>query len=87
LLGAHEDNPEAWLRAGEALERIWLEITRHGYAASPFTQVIEVAQTNATLRSELQLAFYPHLLLRVGRAPRTPQTRRRRLVDLLTETG
>ncbi|HZY75492.1 MAG TPA: hypothetical protein VFE40_04170 [Jatrophihabitantaceae bacterium] len=86
LLGAREDDPESWLRAGEALERVWLEITRHGYAASPFTQVIEVQQTNALLRSELQLTMHPHLLLRVGRAPRTPETRRRRLVDVLTET-
>jgi hypothetical protein len=30
--------------------------------------------------------MHPHLLLRVGRAPRTPETRRRRLVDVLTET-
>jgi hypothetical protein len=86
LLGAREDDPESWLRAGEALERVWLEVTRHGYAASPFTQVIEVQQTNALLRSELQLTMHPHLLLRVGRAPRTPETRRRRLVDVLTET-
>jgi len=85
LLGAREDDPESWLRAGEALERVWLEVTRHGYAASPFTQVIEVPQTNALLRSELQLVMHPHLLLRVGRAPRTPETRRRRLVDVLTE--
>jgi hypothetical protein len=85
LLGAREDDAESWLRAGEALERVWLEITRHGYAASPFTQVIEVQQTNALLRNELQLTMHPHLLLRVGRAPRTPETRRRRLVDVLAE--
>ena len=25
LLGTHDENPRAWLRAGEALERLWLE--------------------------------------------------------------
>ena len=85
LLGAREDDAESWLRAGEALERVWLELTRHGYAASPFTQVIEVPQTNALLRSEMRLRMHPHLVLRIGRAPRTPESRRRRLVDVLSE--
>lgn len=86
LLGALEDNPAAWLRAGEGLERVLLEIARRAYAASPFTQVIEVARTNAMLRHELQLNMYPHVLLRVGRAPETPATRRRKLVDVLSES-
>ncbi len=85
LVGSLEDNRMAWLRAGEALERMLLEIARRGYAASPFTQVIEVARTNELLRQELQLRMYPHVLLRVGRAPATPATRRRRLVDVLAE--
>jgi nitroreductase len=85
LLGAHEDDPMAWLRAGEALERVLLEIADRGLAVSPLTQVVEVARTNALLRDELRLAMYPHVLLRVGYAPATPQTRRRRLVDVLVE--
>lgn len=87
LLGAREDNETSWLRAGEALERILLVIAQHGYAASPLTQVIEVAYTNALMRSELRLRMNPQVLLRVGQAPRTPETRRRRLVDVLTETN
>lgn len=86
LLGTRQDTPAAWLRAGEALERVLLEITRQGYAASPLTQVIEVAETNALLRRELDLAMHPHVLLRVGRAPTTPASRRRRLVDMLEES-
>ena len=87
LLGTEGDNPAAWLRAGEALERILLEITRQGFAASPLTQVIEVPSARAMLRSELGLTMSPHLLLRVGRAASTPATHRRRLVDVLTETS
>jgi hypothetical protein len=86
LLGTAQDTPNAWIRAGEALEHMLLEITRRGYVASPLTQLIEVGVTNAQLRQELQLTMYPHVLLRVGRAPATPATRRRRLVDMLGES-
>lgn len=86
LLGTQQDTPAAWLRAGEALEHVLLELTRRGYVASPLTQVIEVASTNARLREELQLTMYPHILLRVGRAPTTPAARRRRFVDMLEES-
>jgi hypothetical protein len=86
ILGAQEDVPAAWLRTGEALERILLEISLAGYAASPLTQAIEIARTNAMLREELRLAMHPHVLLRIGRAAATPATRRRRLVDVLAET-
>ncbi|MEP6600119.1 MAG: nitroreductase [Actinomycetota bacterium] len=85
LLGTTENNSMAWLRAGEALERMLLEVTRRGYAASPLTQVIEVALTNELLRYELRLRMNPHVLLRVGRAPAMLATRRRRLVDVITE--
>jgi hypothetical protein len=85
LLGTAGDSPADWLRAGEALERVLLEITRHGYAASPLTQVTEVPSARAQLRAELGLTGFPHVLIRVGRAPTTPTARRRRLVDVLTE--
>jgi hypothetical protein len=86
LLGTHADRPEAWLRAGEALERVLLEITRQGYAASPLTQIVEIPAIRARLRSELRLSMQPHILMRVGRAPKTPTSRRRRLEDVLVET-
>lgn len=85
LLCTAGDSAAEWLRAGEALERVLLEITRHGFVASPLTQVTEVPSTRARLRSELRLLGYPHILLRIGRAAVTPASRRRRLVDVLVE--
>ncbi len=85
LLGTVGDSRPDWLRAGEALERVLLEITRFGFVASPLTQVIEVPSARAALRRELRLRMNPHLLLRVGRAPTTPASRRRRLVDVMIE--
>ena len=85
LLGALDENRMAWLRTGEALERVLLEVADRRYAASPLTQVIEVGRTNELLRQELGLTMHPHVLLRIGRAPAATQTRRRRLVDVLSE--
>ncbi len=87
LLGTRHDSQLEWLRAGEALERVLLELTAAGFAASTLMQVIEVAETNAAVRSELGLTMAPQALLRVGRAAEVPATRRRRLVDVLSETA
>jgi hypothetical protein len=83
VLGTISDGPEAWIRAGEALERVWLEITRAGFVASLFTQVIEVGSIRAQLRDELRLTMYPHVVLRVGRAPVTAASPRRHLSEVL----
>jgi nitroreductase len=85
LLGTERDDPESWLRAGEALERMLLEIARHGFTASPLTQVVEVEATREQLREDLALGFAPHLLLRVGRATPTAGTPRRHLADVVVE--
>lgn len=85
VLGTAEDRPIDWLRTGEALEHILLAITEHGFVAGPLTQAVEVPLTRKSLQYELGLAMYPHLLLRIGRAPLTPASRRRRLVDVLVE--
>lgn len=84
LLCAAGDNPIAWLQVGQALERVLLEITRHGYAASPLTQAIEHPWTRETLQTELGLPLHPDIVLRVGRAPLTGSAPRRPLADLLS---
>lgn len=86
LLGSAADHPHDWLTTGQALERVWLEVTLAGYALCPLIQVVEVAGTRALLRSELGLAMHPQVLLSVGRAPATPMSRRRKLVEVIRET-
>lgn len=83
LICTSGDTPHDWLRAGEALERVLLEVTRHGYVASPLTQITEVPSTRAQLRIKLGLGGYPHVLLRIGRAAATPASRRRRLGEVI----
>lgn len=87
LLGTASDDLTGWLRAGEALEHVLLDVADRRMAASPMTQAIEVASTRQLLRQELGLTMFPHIVLRVGFAPLTMATRRRRLVEVLTETG
>ncbi len=83
LLATRADTPAAWERAGEALQRVWLELTRAGYVASLHSRVVETPYTRVRLRDELGLATHPHVLLRVGRAAPSAATRRRRLSELL----
>jgi len=85
LLAAREDSPRGWLRAGEALQRVWLEATRFDHVASLLTQVAEVTATRDQLRDRLNLLGYPVVLIRVGRAPETPATRRRPADAVITE--
>jgi hypothetical protein len=69
LLATARDDPTAWLRAGEALERLLLELTRRDWVAGPLSQALEVASTRERL-GRLTAPAYPQMLLRVGRAPR-----------------
>jgi hypothetical protein len=85
LLCCTRDQPADWLRAGEALERVWLEITREGYWASPLTQVVEVCGTHERLCAKLRLREHPQLLLRVGRAQQASRTPRRLPEDVIVE--
>jgi nitroreductase len=43
LLLTPGDDPAAWLRAGQALERVWLEATAAGLAVSLLTQPLELS--------------------------------------------
>lgn len=85
VLATEVDDVRGWLDAGEALERVLLEITDAGYAASIFSQVIEVSSTRAELRHELGIPGHPVMVIRVGRAVPTPGTQRRRVADVFSE--
>jgi hypothetical protein len=83
LLTALTDDPKAWLRAGEAMERVLLELTQNGWVASPVTQAVEVPLTRSQLREAFCWTAHPQILLRVGRAATVPGTPRRRLADVV----
>jgi nitroreductase len=81
VLATRTDEPLSWLRAGEALQRLLLELTALGWVAEPMTQAVEVPVTRTQLRSALTWDAHPQVLLRVGRATPTPRTPRRGRTD------
>lgn len=83
VVATDSDTPYAWLRAGEAMEHLLLELTRHEWVASPVTQALEVAVTREELRTELAGGCPPQMLLRVGRAAPTISVPRRRREDVV----
>jgi hypothetical protein len=87
VLGTSESTRLAWLRAGEALERILLEATRLDFVVSIASQIAEVPSTRNRLRKELGLDFHPLLLMRIGQAAPTPASKRRDLTTIISETA
>ena len=85
ILGSSQDTPLAWLRAGEALERLWLEATRLDHVISLFTQVVEVPDIREELRTQLGLECEPLVLIRVGQAAPNTATNRRELDQMIDE--
>lgn len=69
ILATAADEPAAWLRSGEALERLLLELTRRDWVAGPLSQALEVASTRDRL-ARLTAPAHPQMLLRIGRAAR-----------------
>jgi hypothetical protein len=72
LLATCSDDPLSWLRAGEALQHVLMEMTRIGWVASPIPQAIEVPLTRTRLRAALTWDAHPQMLFRISQAPPTP---------------
>jgi nitroreductase len=84
VLGTRTDDEAAWLRSGEALQRVLLEITRAGWGASPLTQSVEIPLTRMELRAGLTWDTWPQTVLRIGHAGPTSATPRRQRTDVVS---
>ncbi|AOJ76443.1 Acg family FMN-binding oxidoreductase [Burkholderia ubonensis] len=78
------DDRDAWLAAGQALERMLLVAARAGYTASYLNQPIETAALRKQLAHLFDLGGEPQLLLRVGRGPHAPHSPRRPLDEVIS---
>ncbi|MGY1679955.1 Acg family FMN-binding oxidoreductase [Geodermatophilus sp. SYSU D01176] len=83
LLATRADHPLGWLRCGEALQHVLLELTRRGWVASPLPQAIEVPLTRTQLRAALTWDAHPQMLLRIGHAEDLVAAPRRRRGDVV----
>lgn len=84
VLGTDEDSPEAWVRSGQAMQRVLLAAQSEGLSVSHLNQPVEVD----TLRSQVAMIAgreggYPQLILRVGYGTAVGPTPRRDLRQVL----
>lgn len=77
------DDRQAWLAAGQALQRILLTASAAGLDASFLNQPIEVAALRMQLQEIIGGAAYPQILLRIGKSDKQPHTARRPVEDVL----
>lgn len=73
VLGTEENDPLAWLEAGEALARVLLRARRDGVWASFLNQPIEVPDLRPQLRQLMGRGGNPQLLLRLGFSDHEPR--------------
>lgn len=85
LFSTLDDSRESWVRAGEAYERVALDLATRQLSAVPYTQVIENALTRQMLTELSPQTGIPQLMAQIGRAAPTPMSRRRLLVDMLDQ--
>jgi nitroreductase len=71
-----------WLRAGQAMERVWLTATLRGVAAAPLTQPLETADA-WLVRDPRSSIGHSQMILRIGYGLPVPHALRRPVSDVL----
>jgi len=84
LVTAADDDQPASRQAREALQRLWLELTRLSLAAGPTAQPRQAPQTRDDIRIELVGGAVPQMLLWIGGTERTGDTPRRARAEVVT---
>lgn len=91
ILYGSNDDPRAWIEAGEAFSGLWLTATELSVAVLPLSAAVETAAQRHALRRILGGVGYPYLAMRLGVAdpdqasvPRTPRLAPSETVDVIT---
>jgi len=87
VLTTPDDSVQAWLLAGQALQRALLVGCRHGLQASYLNQPIQVASLRARLQSLLGTIDAPQLLIRWGNPTAEIPPAPRRPLEAVLETA
>lgn len=84
VLGTDGDLPGDWLRAGMAMQRLWLTATAAGLGASPMTQALDHPAPRAMVARLIgEQSGHPQILLRLGYCLVASVTGRRPLADII----
>ncbi|WKX69021.1 nitroreductase family protein [Streptomyces sp. XD-27] len=83
LLGTTHDEPEDWLRAGQAMERVLLLATLKGLATSLTSHALEWPDLRWSVRDPRSVMAYVQMVLRLGFGPHGLPTPRRPPGDVL----
>lgn len=76
------DSPAAWVRAGQALERVLLTATVRGLSSTPMTQPLEIPELRRLLTDDTG-GLAPQAVLRLGYGPACAPSPRRALDEML----
>ena len=90
ILAGDSDEPDGWLRGGEALSAVLLTAVHEGLSASPVIDVAEITGTRMLLEQLLGGTGYPYLALRFGVGDPTtavPATPRRPAAEVIEPAG
>ncbi|MBC9715917.1 nitroreductase family protein [Streptomyces sp. TRM66268-LWL] len=83
LINTPQDTPRDWLLAGQALQRVLLYAAAHQVAAGFHTQPLEIPYLRGEVRELVASGQVPQMILRLGSAPWTLRTPRRRVGQVL----
>lgn len=83
LLQTSADNPVAWLRAGQALQRILLLASSCGVAAAMHSQPLELPELRDFIRVQFCGPAWPQLILRFGATTQNEVSVRRPAEEVL----
>jgi hypothetical protein len=84
VLSTDGDSRPDWVRAGQALERVWLTAVARGLAIAPMSQPLEIPRLRLEVTGS-DPARRAQVLLLVGYAPPTTATPRRDVSDVLVD--
>jgi hypothetical protein len=86
VLSTMTDQRADWVRAGMALERALLVLTRAGVSASFMNQPVELPDLRWLLRSPLTGLGQTQMVLRIGYGPSVPPAPRRALTEVVVRS-
>lgn len=84
-LTTHGDGPADWLRAGQALEHVWLLATLHGVRMTVLHQAVEWSDIRWRLRDPAEGPGHVQLVLRAGYGPPGTASPRRPVEAVLAD--